>query len=114
MGDVLASSSALRLLPDFGEFIAVRLGPEALTGGLPARAFPIGLVARLPKGLFPRLMLFVFGFGAFGLVARLATTECPPRLGDAVGDAARDPVTVCPVREGLVCDCGVWGFICGA
>ena len=65
---------------------------------------PTGLVARLPKGLFPRLMLFGFNFGAFGLVARLATTECPPRLGEAEGDVARDPATGLVVaREGSGC-----------
>jgi hypothetical protein len=78
------------------------------------RALPIGLVARLPKGLFPRLMLLVFVLGAFGLVARLATTECPPRLGEAAGEVARDPATELGcAREGPAGDCGAWVFDCG-
>jgi len=80
-----ASSAALRL----------RLGLAAKTGlssaaGLFARLpvpVPVpdppatGLDARLAKGLPARLLVPVpgsgFGFGAFGLVARLATTALP-------------------------------------
>lgn len=58
--------------------------------GLVARLPAAGLVARLPKGLFPRLALGLV-FGTLGLVARLATIECPPSPGDAAGDVAREP-----------------------
>jgi len=40
-----------------------------------------GLLARMPFGI-------TRGFGAFGLVARFATTECPPCPG--VGEVARE------------------------
>lgn len=51
-----------------------------------------GLVARLPRGLFPRLSVSDLGFGTFGDVARLATMECPPRPGAAAGEVAREPL----------------------
>jgi len=57
--------------------------------GLPARLpLGIGLVARLPsaRGLPLRIPLVRIFIGAFGLVARLATMECPPR-GSASPDA---------------------------
>ena len=57
-----------------------------------------GLVERLPincgcpaSGLFPRLVFEFLGLGTLGLVARLATMECPPCEGESVGDAAREP-----------------------
>jgi hypothetical protein len=62
-----------------------------LATGLVARLFATGLVARLAKGLFPRLAPFGFCLGALGLVARLATTECPPNPGESAGEAALDP-----------------------
>lgn len=66
--------------------------PAAPVFGLAARLFVTGLVARLFKGLLPRLILFVFIFGILGLVARFATIECPPRGGETDGEVARDPV----------------------
>ena len=82
----VASSTALRF------FGAEGLSPRPIPAlGLAARLSVTGLVGRLPRGLFPRLILFNVIFGGFGLVARLATTECPPRVGDPDGDAA------CPV-----------------
>jgi hypothetical protein len=87
------SSVAFRFLFDFwaGE-------PEPEATGLAARLPPAGLVARLDgppfcpplKGLLPWLAPFVFTLCGLGLVARLATTEWPPRLG-AEGDVAREP-----------------------
>lgn len=71
------------LLPGVGE-VAVVI-PPAPTGDT-------GLLARLARGLPLRPGLAKFGliFGTFGLVARFATTECPPRPG--TGDVARDAV----------------------
>ena len=77
------TSSALRLFAGFdialvGEPTRPLLPPAA---GLVAWLPETGLVARLPppgtplSGLFPLLTLGDLAFGAFGLVARLATTE---------------------------------------
>lgn len=86
-----APSSAFRLLFGFPfaggdvtplaeEVAAGGLSARPAGGGLPAPA--TGLVARLPvaSGLLARLEPFAFSFGIFalGLVARIATTECPP------------------------------------
>jgi hypothetical protein len=80
LGTGAAPSSALRLLL-----------LEA-TGGLPER-LAAGLVARLDRlparGLVARLPADGLGRGIFGLVARFATMECPPKV-EAVGDVARD------------------------
>lgn len=106
------SSVALRLLVDFCAFGLGIVGlperlPAAPAFGLAARLFVTGLVARLFKGLLPRLMLVVFGFGILGLVARFATTECPPRGGEADGEVARDPVPeLVWGREGPAFDAG--------
>lgn len=89
------SSVALRLLDGFCALAGLLGLPERLPAppalGLTARLFVTGLVARLLRGLLPRLILFVFGLGIFGLVARFATTECPPRWGVADGEVAREP-----------------------
>lgn len=66
--------------------------PPTPATGLVARLPTVGLVARLAKGLFPRLALFAFTLGALGLVARLATMECPPSAGVGTGEFAREPV----------------------
>lgn len=72
--EFMLDSSAFRLLlRDFNPFSG-EAAPET------------GLVARLPLGL----MLCVSGLCALGLVARLATIECPPKLGDPTGDDARE------------------------
>lgn len=75
VGEV-ASSVALRFF----------CGPAAT--GLPARLpLGMGLVARLPsaRGLPLRTPFVRIFMGAFGLVARFATTECPPRGAAAAG-----------------------------
>lgn len=77
------------LVGDVGSSIALRLFPvlapsETSAGGLSALLLlpgvlpATGLVARLlapASGLPARLVPFVFSLGAFGLVARFATTE---------------------------------------
>ena len=106
------TSSALRLFAGFdialvGEPTRPLLPPAA---GLVAWLPETGLVARLPppgtplSGLFPLLTLADLAFGAFGLVARLATTECPPKLDMGAGETAREP-TVEPSAVG--------GFVVG-
>jgi hypothetical protein len=78
-----AESSALRLL------LLLLLTFCPLATGLVGRLPASGLDARLLVGLLPLLAL-ENGLGAFGLVARLATIEWPPKLGDATGDVARE------------------------
>jgi len=92
------SSGALRLFVD-GVPLTPLLTPAT---GLVAR-LPEGLAARLDvpggplNGLFPRLTL---GLGAFGLVARFATTEWPPipevGAGETARDATSDPFAALP------------------
>lgn len=95
------TSSTLRL------FVGFAIGEP--TKPLPPAA--AGLVARLPppgaplSGLFPLLTLADLTFGAFGLVARLATTECPPRLDIGAGETAREPTVEPSVVGGLVAGC---------
>jgi hypothetical protein len=77
---VLLSSSAFRLL------LFDLLGTAPGLIGLPGLFISEGgLIARLARGLPARLVLGPLG--TFGLVARLATTEWPPR----VGEVARGP-----------------------
>ena len=88
-----SGSSAFRLLPSFAALDGVRWvrdeGP-----GLPPRpgsaSVPFGgLVATRTSGLLARTPFGnTRGFGAFGLVARFATTKCPPCPG--FGEAARE------------------------
>lgn len=91
----IGSSVAFRLLLGFPLTpcdCPCTTGLEAL---LPPPGGPaVGLVARLPapvRGLPERLGTLDFSFGAFGLVARLATTECPPWLdAGGFGEDARE------------------------
>lgn len=75
-----------------------------------------GLVARLPEtglpplgaplsGLFPLLTLADLALGTFGLVARLATTECPPKLGIGAGETARESTVEPSAIGGFVAGC---------
>ena len=72
-----------------GEARGVREGP-----GLPPRpaataSVPFGeLAVTRARGLVARPFGITRGFGTFGLVARFATTECPPCPG--VGEVARE------------------------
>ena len=107
------TSSALRLFADFPiEFVGdpTKLFPLPAAGlvvGLPET----GLVARLPppgtplSGLFPLLTLADFTLGAFGLVARLATTECPPKLCTGAGETAWEPTAESSAVGGFVAGC---------
>jgi hypothetical protein len=88
-GDPAANSSVAFL------FFCDPFVPEAT--GLVARLFAIGLVARLAKGLFPRLAPLAFCLGALGLVARFATTECPPSPGERAGEVALESAFGPPV-----------------
>jgi hypothetical protein len=105
----LGSSVAFRFL--FG-FCVGAAEPDA--PGLAARLPAEGLVARLDgppfcpplKGLLPRLAPFALPLCGLGLVARLATTECPPRLG-AAGDVAREPAADATLDRAGTLD-GVW------
>ena len=96
------TSSALRLFASFG----VAFVGEPTTPLAPAAT---GLVARLPgtplSGLFPLLTLADLTFGAFGLVARLATTECPPKLDTGAGETAWEPVEEPSAAGGLAAGC---------
>lgn len=83
-----ASSAAFRLWLSFaegtlGEARGAREGPglASVPFGKLAVTRARGLLARTPFGT-------TRGFGAFGLVARFATTECPPCPG--VGEVARE------------------------
>lgn len=87
IGDV-GESSALRLL-----FLNSPLLVGEVASGLVALLVGVGLLARLPDGDVPRLPGILL-FGTFGLVARFATSECPPRLGEAAGELARELVVV--------------------
>ena len=89
-----SASSAFRLWLSFaegtvGEARGVKEGP-----GLPPRpataSAPFGeLAVTRARGLLARTPFGITrGFGAFGLVARFATTECPPCPG--VGEVARE------------------------
>lgn len=102
------SSSTLRLFPGFD----VALVGEPAKPLPPAAGLPeTGLVARLPppgaplSGLLPLLTLADLAFGAFGLVARLATTECPPKLDIGAGETAREPTIESSVVGGFVTGC---------
>jgi hypothetical protein len=84
-------SSAFRLLLGFAEGApddgtremeeGPGLAPRPGSASVPAATSASGLVARRPFGI-------TRGFGAFGLVARFATTECPPSPG--FGEVARE------------------------
>lgn len=109
VGPAPESSSTLRLFAGFEiAFVGEPLPPAA---GLVARLPETGLVARLPppgtplSGLFPLLTLADLGFGAFGLVARLATTECPPKLDTGAGETGREPTVGPSVAGGFVAGC---------
>src|SRR5262245_46219870 len=73
------------------------LCPAGLAIGVVARLSPtpFGLLDRVTwpeSGLVPRLAPFGFVLRPFGLVARLATTECPPRTVDVgAGEVEREP-----------------------
>ena len=90
-----AASSAFRLLPSFaGEAPDGARGEREEGPGLPACpgsvSDPFGeLTAIWTRGLPARRPFGITrGFGAFGLVARLATMECPPCPG--FGEVARE------------------------
>ena len=86
-----SASSAFRLLLGFAEGapddgtrkIAEGPGlvPRPGSVSVPPATCTSGLLARRPFGI-------TRGFGAFGLVARFATTECPPSPG--FGEVARE------------------------
>lgn len=90
-----STSSALRLFPSFaggaldgvrgerveGPGLPPRPGSVSVPLGVPAAARASGLLARRPFDT-------TRSFGAFGLVARFATMECPPCPG--FGEVARE------------------------
>jgi hypothetical protein len=90
--DTTSASSAFRLSfaeGTLGEARGVREGPGLPP--LPATApVPFGkLAVTRARGLLERTPFAITrGFGIFGLVARFATTECPPCPG--VGEVARE------------------------
>lgn len=83
---VVGSSDALRLFESLETPAAPGdmglLGPGEIAVGLPARVPASGLPARLGT---PCL-----SFGILGLVARMASTECPPCPAAGMGEPARD------------------------
>ena len=112
VGPAPETSSTLRLFAGFGiAFVGEPTNPLLPpAGGLVARVPATGLVARLPpgtplSGLFPLLTLADLVFGPLGLVARLATTECPPKLDIGAGEAARDPTAEPSAVGGFVAGC---------
>jgi len=92
-----STSSALRLFPSFagaaldgvrgeraeGPGLPPRPGSVSVPLGVPAATWASGLLARRPFDTTTTR-----GFGAFGLVARFATMECPPCPG--LGEVARE------------------------
>jgi hypothetical protein len=94
--DAISSvSSAFRLLPGFAGVTtpdgAARGGERDEGPGLRPRSVsaPFELVANRASGLPARRPFCITrGFGAFGLVARFATMECPPCPG--FGEVARE------------------------
>ena len=100
-----SASSAFRLLPSFaggtpdggrgerveGPGLPPRPGSASAPFGELAATWASGLTARRPFGI-------TRGFGAFGLVARFATTECPPCAG--IGEVARELGVDVPAGRG--------------
>jgi hypothetical protein len=89
---ISSASSAFRLLLSFaGRTPDGGRGGRVEGPGLPGRASaPFGeLAATWASGLTARRPFCITrGFGTFGLVARFATTECPPCAG--IGEVARE------------------------
>jgi hypothetical protein len=90
-----SASSAFRLLPSFaGGTLDGGRGERVEGPGLPPSPGSVsapfgGLAATRASGLLGRRPFCVTrGLGAFGLVARFATTECPPCGG--IGEVARE------------------------
>jgi hypothetical protein len=93
---ISSASSALRLLPSFagGAPAGAREREREVGPGLPPRPGSVSAPfcepdATRTSGLLARRPFCITrGFGAFGLVARFATTECPPCPG--FGEVARE------------------------
>lgn len=88
------TSSALRLFMGFG-IVGEPLAPAP---GLVGKGIPL-------SGLLARLTLADLVLGPLGLVARLATTECPPKLGIGAGEAALEPAAEASAVGGLEAGC---------
>ncbi len=108
---ISSASSALRLLPSFAGGAPAGAREREVGPGLPPRPGSVsapfcepdatrtsGLLARRPFGI-------TRGFGAFGLVARFATTECPPCPG--FGEVARELGVDGPAGRDADADAGV-------